>query len=136
MRIVTITGKIIYIIGGYGLLLVLNVFVFQRLVNPTIDVLIVAILNVAYVAIGVRTFRGIEENREDPRVWWRATARPAAGFWIGGGLAVAAGIALLGALASKPADAFVPTVACVVYAALSAFYLHSSYRLRTLDTAP
>ena len=135
MRIVTVTGKIIYIIGGYALLLVLNVFLFQQLVNPTLDVIIVAVLNIAFVVIGVRTFRGAEENREDPRAWWRATARPTAGFWIGSGLAVAAGISLLGALASKPSDAFIPALACVVYAALAAFYLHSSYRLRTLDLA-
>ncbi len=136
MRIVSITGKIIYIVGGYGLLLVVNVFVFLQVVNPTIDVLIVAVLNVIYVVIGVRTFRGIDENREDPRPWWRATARPAAGFWLGGGLAALAGISLLGALASPPGNAFVPTVACLVYAALAAFYLHSSYKLRTLDQAP
>ena len=135
MRIVTITGKIIYIVGGYGLLLVLNVFVFQQLVNATIDVLIVAVLNVAFVAIGVRSFRSAEENREDPRPWWRATARPTAGFWIGAGLTVAAGVSLLGALASKPESAFVPTVACLSYAVLAIFYLHSSYRLRTLDLA-
>ena len=135
MRIVTITGKIIYVIGGYALLLVLNVFVFQQLVNATIDVVIVAVLNIAFVVIGVRAFRGADENREDPRAWWRATARPTAGFWIGAGLAVAAGISLLGALASKPGDAFIPALACLVYAALAAFYLHSSYRLHTLDLA-
>ncbi|MFF1878548.1 hypothetical protein [Leifsonia sp. NPDC058230] len=135
MRIVTITGKIIYIVGGYAVLLVLNVFVFQQLVNPTIDVIIVAVLNIAFVVIGVRTFRGAEENREDPRAWWRATARPAAGFWIGSGLAVATGISLLGALASRPDSSFIPAVACIVYGLFAAFYLHSSYRLRTLDLA-
>jgi hypothetical protein len=136
VRIVTITGKIIYVIGGYALLLVLNVFVFQQLVNPTFDVMIVAVLNIAYVVVGVRTFRGVDENREDPRAWWRATAKPAAGFWIGAGLAVAAAISLLGALASDPEDSFVPALACVVYGATAVFYLHSSYRLRTLDLAP
>jgi hypothetical protein len=135
VRIVTITGKIIYVIGGYALLLVLNVFVFQQLVNATIDVVIVAVLNIAFVVIGVRTFRGPDENREDPRAWWRATAKPTAGFWIGAGLAVAAGISLLGALASQPGDAFIPALACLVYAAAAAFYLHSSYRLHTLDLA-
>jgi hypothetical protein len=135
VRIVSITGKIIYIVGGYGLLLVLNVFVFLQLVNATIDVLIVAVLNFAFVAIGVRSFRGTNENREDPRPWWRATAGAAAGFWIGAGLAVAAAISLLGALASKPESAFVPAVACLSYTVLAVFYLHSAYRLRTLDLA-
>ncbi|MFF1635102.1 hypothetical protein [Leifsonia sp. NPDC058248] len=136
MRIVTIPGKVTYIVGVYALLLVLNLFVFMRLVNPTIDVLIVAILNIAYVFVGVRLFRGATENREDPRAWWRATARPAAGFWIGAGLAVASGISLLGALASKADNSFVPAVSCVVYGAIAIFYLHSSYKLRMLDQAP
>ncbi|WP_158865133.1 hypothetical protein [Leifsonia sp. AG29] len=136
MRITTITGKIIYILGGEALILVLNLFVFQQLVNPTIDVLIVFLLNVAYVALGVRTFRGAEENRDDPRAWWRATAKPAAGFWIGGGLAAAAFVSAVGAFASKPENAFIPAVAFIGYAALAAFYLHSSVRLQTMDTAP
>ncbi|QNE37385.1 hypothetical protein [Leifsonia shinshuensis] len=136
MRITTITGKIIYIVGAFGLILALNFFVIDRLVNAALDVLIVAILNVAYVIVGTRAFRGAGENREDPRPWWRATARPAAGFWLGAILAVLAFISCVGALASKPENSFVPAVACISYALLAAYYLNSSYRLRTLDTAP
>jgi hypothetical protein len=135
VRITTITGKISYVIGGYALLLVLNLFVFMQLVNPTIDVVIVALLNFAYVGIGVRTFRGAGENRTDPRAWWRATARPAAGYWIGGGLAAAAFVSGVGALASRPENSFVPTVACLSYAVIAAYYLHSSYRLHSMDVA-
>lgn len=136
MRITTITGKIIYIVGAFGLILVLNgLFLFPYL-NPTIDVLIVAALNLAYVIVGVRTFRGAGENRDDPRPWWRATARPAAGFWLGGILAFLAFIAGVGAFASKPENAFVPAVAFLAYALLAVFYLHSSYRLHSMDVAP
>jgi hypothetical protein len=135
LRITTVTGKIAYVVGGYGLLLALNVFLFQQLVDPTVDVLIVAILNLLYVAIGVRAFRGAGENREDPRPWWRATAKHAAGFWIGGALAAAAFVSGVGALASRPESSFIPTVACVCYAVLATFYLNSSVRLRTMDTA-
>lgn len=136
MRITTITGKIIYIVGAFGLVLALNFFVIDRLVNSTIDVLLVAILNFAYVVVGTRIFRSSGENRDDPRPWWRATGRPATGFWLGGALAVLAFISCVGALASKPEDSFVPAVACISYAVLATYYLHSSYRLRTLDTAP
>lgn len=136
MRITTITGKIIYIVGAFGLILALNFFVIDRLVNAALDVLIVGVLNVAYVLVGTRSFRGGDENREDPRPWWRATARPAAGFWLGGILALLAFTSCVGALASKPESAFIPAVACITYALLAAYYLHSSYRLRTLDTAP
>jgi hypothetical protein len=135
MRITTVTGKITYVVGGYGLLLALNFFLFQRIVDPAVDVLIVAILNLLYVGVGVRIFRGADENRVDPRPWWRATAKPAAGFWIGGGLAAAAFVSGVGALSSHPENSFVPTVACICYAVLAAFYLHSSVRLRTMDTA-
>ncbi|CAM5352080.1 hypothetical protein [Leifsonia shinshuensis] len=136
MRITTITGKVIYIVGAFGLILALNFFVIDRVVNASLDVLIVAILNIAYVIVGTRTFRGAGENREDPRPWWRATGRPAAGFWLGGILAILAFISCVGALASKPENSFVPAVACISYALLAAYYLNSSYRLRTLDTAP
>lgn len=135
MRITSITGKISYIVGVFALILILNVFVFARLVNPTFDVLIVAVLNVAYVIVGVRIFRGAGENRNDPRAWWRATARPAAGFWIGGLLAVLAFISGVGAFASDPEDAFIPALACLSYALLALFYLHSSVRLQGMDTA-
>ncbi|MGO4534340.1 hypothetical protein [Leifsonia sp. 2MCAF36] len=135
MRITSATGKIAYIVGVFALILVLNVFLIARLVNPTFDVLIVAVLNVAYVVVGVRTFRGAEENRADPRPWWRATARPAAGFWIGALLAVLAFISGVGAFASKPENAIIPAIACLSYAVLAAFYLNSSVRLQGMDTA-
>ncbi|RDV46223.1 hypothetical protein DOE76_03510 [Leifsonia sp. ku-ls] len=135
MRITTITGKIIYIVGVFALILVLNVFVFARLLNPTFDVLVVAILNLAYVIVGVRSFRGADENRADPRPWWRATARPAAGFWIGGLLAALAFVSGVGAFSSDPENAFIPAIACISYALLAAFYLHSSIRLQGMDTA-
>lgn len=135
MRITTITGKIIYIVGVFALILVLNVFVFARLLNPTFDVLVVAVLNVAYVIVGVRTFRGAGENRADPRPWWRATGGPAAGFWIGGLLAVLAFISGVGAFASHAEDAFIPAIACLCYAALAVFYLNSSIRLQGMDSA-
>lgn len=108
----------------------------MSVVEKVTVVLIVAILNVSYVLIGTRTFRGGGENRDDPRAWWRATARPAAGVWIGVLLAVLAFVSGVGALASKPENSFVPTIACIAYTVLAAYYLHSSYRLRTLDSAP
>jgi len=135
VRVTSVTGKITYIVGVFALILVLNVFLIARVVNPTFDVLIVALLNVAYVIVGVRIFRGEGENRTDPRAWWRATARPAAGFWIGALLAVLAFISGVGAFASDPEDAIIPAIACLSYALLAAFYLNSSIRLQGMDTA-
>jgi len=133
VRITSVTGKIAYIVGVFGLILLVNGIVIANLVNPTLDVMIVAALNLAYVIVGVRSFRGAGENRADPRPWWRATARPAAGFWIGGALVVLAFISGVGALASRPEGAFIPAIACLTYAALAAFYLNSSVRLHGMD---
>jgi hypothetical protein len=135
VRITSVTGKIAYVVGVFAFILALNVFLIARVVNPTFDVLIVAVLNIAYVIVGVRIFRGAEENRPDPRPWWRATARPAAGFWIGALLAVLAFISGVGAFASDPEDAMIPAIACLSYAVLAAFYLNSSIRLQGMDTA-
>lgn len=134
MRITTVTGKITYVVGVFALILALNVFLISRLVNPTLDVMIVAALNIAYVIIGVRIFRGAGENRADPRPWWRATARPAAGYWIGSALGVGAFISCVGALASPPEDAFIPAISCLSYAVLAAFYFNSSIRLQGMDS--
>ncbi|SEA64401.1 hypothetical protein [Leifsonia sp. 21MFCrub1.1] len=133
MRITSVTGKIAYVVGVFAFILLLNGFVIANLVNATLDVLIVAALNVAYVIVGVRCFRGADENRTDPRPWWRATARPAAGFWIGGGLILLAFVSGVGALASRPEGALIPAVACLTYAVLGTFYLNSSVRLHGMD---
>ncbi|MGV8858341.1 hypothetical protein [Rhodoglobus sp.] len=42
----------------------------------------VAFSSLAFV-VGVRTFRGAAEPLAAPRPWWRATARPPAGFILG-----------------------------------------------------
>jgi hypothetical protein len=133
VRITSVTGKIAYVVGVFAFILLVNGFIIANLVNATLDVLIVAALNVAYVIVGVRCFRGAGENRTDPRPWWRATARPAAGFWIGGALVILAFISGVGALASRPEGAFIPAVSCLSYAVLAAFYLNSSVRLHGMD---
>ena len=135
MRITSVTGKITYIVGVFALILLLNIFLIARLVNPTFDVLIIAVLNVAYVIVGVRIFRGEGENRTDPRPWGRAPPPPPPGGGGGGLLAVLAFISGVGAFASNPEDAFIPAVACLAYALLAAFYLHSSVRLQGMDMA-
>jgi hypothetical protein len=133
VRITTTINKVIYILAGEGILLALNSLIIYNLVPPVIDLVAVFVLNFLYVFIGVRTFRGPGEDVAAPRAWWRATARPFAGFIIGGIASVLALISLLGALASSPEQSGTAAVVCVGWALLAAFYLNSSFRLRALD---
>ena len=100
---------------------------------PVVDLVAVFVLNFLYVFVGVRTFRGPGEDVAAPRAWWRATARPLAGFIIGGIASVLALISLLGALGSSPEQSGTAAVVCVGWALLAAYYLNSSFRLRALD---
>ena len=133
MRITSTINKVIYILVGEAIVLTLNSLLIYRLVPPVVDLVAVFVLNFLYVFVGVRTFRGPGEDVAAPRAWWRATARPFAGFIIGGIAAVLALISLLGALGSSPEQSGTAAVVCVGWALLAAYYLNSSFRLRALD---
>lgn len=133
MRITSSINKAIYIIAGEGVVLAANALFIYPFVSQLVEIIVVLVLNFAYVFIGVRTFRGPNEDVKAPRAWWRATSKPLAGFIIGGVAAFAALISLLGALASPPERSGLAAVACVGWAILAAFYLNSSFRLRALD---
>ncbi|WP_426520009.1 hypothetical protein ACPPVQ_07030 [Diaminobutyricibacter sp. McL0618] len=133
MRITTTVNKVIYILVGEVVVLALNSIVIYNVVPPVVDLIAVFVLNFVYVFIGVRTFRGPGEDVAAPRAWWRATARPFAGFIIGGIASVLALISLLGALAAPPEQSGTAAVVCVGWALLAAYYLSSSFRLRALD---
>ncbi|WP_345763932.1 hypothetical protein [Diaminobutyricibacter sp. McL0608] len=133
MRITSTINKVIYILVGEAIVLTLNSLLIYRLVPPVVDLVAVFALNFLYVFVGVRTFRGPGEDVAAPRAWWRATARPLAGFIIGGIASVLALISLLGALGSSPEQSGTAAVVCVGWALLAAYYLNSSFRLRALD---
>ncbi|HEY2556149.1 MAG TPA: hypothetical protein VGI08_03505 [Diaminobutyricibacter sp.] len=133
MRITSTVNKVIYILVGEVVVLALNSIVIYNVVPPVVDLIAVFVLNFVYVFIGVRTFRGPGEDVAAPRSWWRATARPFAGFIIGGIASVLALISLLGALAAPPEQSGTAAVVCVGWALLAAYYLNSSFRLRALD---
>ncbi len=133
MRITSTINKVIYILVGEAVVLSLNGLLIYNVVPPVVDLAAVFVLNFVYVFIGVRTFRGPGEDVAAPRAWWRATSRPLAGLVIGGIAGVLSLISLLGALAAPPEQSGTAAVVCVAWALLSAFYLHSSSRLRALD---
>lgn len=87
-------------------------------------------LIIALVIASTRVFRG-ENESDDPRSWWRMTARPAAGFVLSGGfLAQAVGVAASYRLDQTPLVWLSAAVSILIAVA----YLNSSVRLTAQST--
>jgi hypothetical protein len=116
-RITEPMGKVAYVVGAT----VVGVFLVLLLVSsPLPDELVAAAYFVAWVAVGVRVFRGAGEQVEAPRAWWRMTSRPTAGF-------VLAAVLGLGVLVPAGAPSSAPQV--VAQLVVGVAYLGSSIAL-------
>jgi len=82
------------------------------------------VFGLATVAIGTRAFRARGEPELPPRVWWRATGRPPAGFVIASLLA----LSIVATLVRSP-DLGALWWTFGVSLPLAVFYLQSSIRL-------
>ena len=81
MRILRKRYKALYIVGGFAVSFLIS---FSLRGLPSLaGTVIGTCVSIAFYTIGVRSFRGPDEPVEPPRDWWRATARPTAGYWIG-----------------------------------------------------
>ena len=126
-RITKVWEKVAFVALGWVLLPIAARFLMTQVgVAEPFVVAFDLVSSFAVVGFGSRVFRAQGEPVAQPRVWWRATGRPTAGFVLAALFVFAAVAALL------------PPNAMVVsewwwYAATSvpivAFYLHSSIRL-------
>lgn len=125
-RITEAWAKVAYVVvAWFGLSWVMRLlFAFSGL--PAVGVTALDVLwGFVVVLVGSRAFRIAGEPFAPPRAWWRATGRPAAGFWL-------AAVFLLGLVTF-----FLPSqlgaLEAWLYAGSSlmigAFYLQSSIRL-------
>ncbi|CAM5434996.1 hypothetical protein [Leifsonia shinshuensis] len=81
---------------------------------------------IAVIALA-RSFRGEGEPVQQPRPWWRLTARPRIGWFIGGLYAL---VELLAFFLPVRTDRYVETASSVVFGLfLAAAFLNSSIRL-------
>ena len=107
------------------------------IVVPLIFGLVVSSL---FFVLAVRVSRGVHEPRIPRRPWWRATARPTAGFVIGGLAVLFAGSELRQYLFVEPPGdplEFVVIMFGILQVLLIAAYLiNSSVRLRALPAEP
>ena len=94
----------------------------------------VAFTSLAFV-VAVRTFRGRAEPIASPRPWWRATARPTAGFVLGA-LTIWGAADEVWLLVDEPAMGVIAWVARVLsllqFILIAGYFINSSVRLRAL----
>jgi hypothetical protein len=122
------SAKTISVIGGYAVVL-LSGFLIGIVCGPTWGVVATSGLVLALVWTLTRWFRG-ENESDEPRSWWRMTARPIAGYVLAGWfLLQAIGTAVAHAPAVAPAAAFGVVVAVIAAVA----YTNSSVRLSRQD---
>lgn len=110
--------------GGYGL-------------PPPVTEIIGFSTSALFVFLGIRTFRGRNEQVAPPRVWWRVAGGPKSSLIIGlfsGLLFIYFGVH---ALVTPPhgAVAIIGVVdSIVMFGALAYFYLQRAFRLRAIAT--
>lgn len=126
-RITELWAKIAYVLVGWFLVPISLGTVMTRLGVQDLVVIVVHLaLSFLVVWLGTRAFRAQGEPVEPPRVGWRATGRPRAGFVLGSLFLWASIIFLVSPLAGDD-----PTLrwSAVSTVPISLFYLHSSIRL-------
>jgi hypothetical protein len=131
-RIATLGGKLLYVLAyafaNVGIVLLGGAGLW----------LLGLVLDLGFLLVGVRVFRGQGEEIAPPRAWWRASGRPTASFVLAGVVAAVSATRLVGALVNDPDFATGPPefgsgLAFGVFAL--ALYLNSGIRLRR-QTAP
>lgn len=131
MRITRKRWKAVYLVGGLSILLVLA-GALEGLPDD-LDFSIGNLLSLGFLLTAIRTFRGRDEAVEPPRAWWRATARPTAGFVLGAFFALSSLLTFAPEVYGVfPSMGWI-IVDIVLNTLTAAFFLHSSIRLRRLD---
>jgi hypothetical protein len=126
IRITELWAKIAYVLVGWILLPVSLRYLLETVGSPWPIIAGIDIAgSYAVVGFGSRVFRAHGEEIAAPRVWWRATGRPRAGFILFGLF----GLAFVSAFLPYPEDDPASWLYLVTGLPIAAFYLHSSIRL-------
>lgn len=135
LRVMNPWHKLAVLIGQWlalgGVAYLLGMVLPDTVVGPVSQALLVVVI----VTIA-RSFRGPDEPVDPPRVWWRLTARPRAGWW----LTILYAMPAVGMIAESVRHPGAVTIVGGVTAAfdllLAVAFLNSSLRLTALQRRP
>lgn len=106
------------------------------LTSSMLSLIIGIALSLLFLIVGVRVFRGRNENVLHPRPWWRMTARPPAGYVLAVLFflyAVYFLIPYIGrGIRNFPLSVLDSAISGPIAFIVAVLYLHSSLRLRTI----
>ena len=131
LRLATVGLKVAYVVAAVIVVVVIAATL-GRTINPTAKSIVLDAVIVIVWALGIRSFRGSNEDLLARRAWWRATARPLLGFIVAGILlllAVLAVIELAIGRASVTGLVIENAAGLPIYILGAATYLNSSLRL-------
>jgi hypothetical protein len=123
--------KLVYVVAATIFVVVLAVLIGRQL-NPVAKSIVLDVAIALVWLYGIRSFRGTDEDLLAGRAWWRATARPLAGFVLTGAMAV---LVILGCIdlaigrASLTHLVVENSAGLPLYVLGVALYLNSSIRL-------
>lgn len=132
LRVMNPWHKLAFLIAQFLLLRALS-FVVGLVLPLAAAALLMEVVLVAVIVSLARSFRGMGEPVAPRRAWWRLTARPLAGWWLGALYLISA---LLPALSvHRPLPAWQLAQQAIV-ALLGLAFLNSSIRLTLLRRYP
>jgi hypothetical protein len=133
-RLTKVWQKVLYVALGWGVL-ALTLFVLRTWGFETGSwayALVGFVGDLAYTFIGVRSFRGYLEPSMPPRLWWRWSGRPKAGFWLGAFYTVSAlsSLEFFWPRDGRTVDYLLASLTTLSSIVVAVGYFNSSFRLR------
>ena len=148
IRIIRWELKLLYVVGAIGVSFVLAGLLRAWGVDGILALLTTSVFDVAALLLGARVFRGVGEEIEPPRPWWRMTARPPLSrrlgilfAVLGAGSMLVLILTAIGAYEPLPETPTSETLVIYVIGALengtfAYLYLNSAVRLKRMGVPP
>lgn len=133
LRLVNAGWKLIYIVGGgiltFGLFRLINL-----IPSDIATAWLTTVIQSAWIYYATRIFRGPGELLNEPRPWWRMTARPTAGYVLGAVMLLGVGSSLFG-FVREPSFLWLNITGVIEFGLFAYLYFASSIRLTRLQRA-
>lgn len=141
IRITATSAKVVYLVAAVVLITLVSLAANALFGGTGAGAIATSLLWIVIILLGTRWFRGREEPVAPPRVWWRMTAEPPAGYVLGVLFLLNAATQVFTFASNDPATiaavgALWPTLTVLVcHGLIGLAYLHSSIRLSRANAA-